>query len=44
MSGKVVKAGANAVRTVTPISSVNRAEARLAVLQVYKELYVFSTD
>ncbi|CAB3406523.1 unnamed protein product [Caenorhabditis bovis] len=36
-AGRVVRSGAQAVRTVAPIKSSNPQEARMAVLQVYKE-------
>ncbi|CAI4222104.1 unnamed protein product [Auanema sp. JU1783] len=37
-TGKVVRSGASAVRTVAPIKSVTNEQARRSVLQVYKEL------
>ncbi|VDO30070.1 unnamed protein product [Haemonchus placei] len=40
-TGKVVRSGANAVRQVVPLHSVNKGQARRAVLQVYKDLVLF---
>uniref|UniRef100_A0A7I4YKE4 NADH dehydrogenase [ubiquinone] 1 alpha subcomplex subunit 6 n=1 Tax=Haemonchus contortus TaxID=6289 RepID=A0A7I4YKE4_HAECO len=37
-TGKVVRSGASAVRQVVPLHSVNKGQARRAVLQVYKDL------
>ncbi|CAD6199248.1 unnamed protein product [Caenorhabditis auriculariae] len=36
-TAKIAKTTANAVRTVAPVKSTNHKDARLAVLQVYKE-------
>ncbi|EFO92616.1 hypothetical protein GCK72_012869 [Caenorhabditis remanei] len=36
-AGRVVRAGQSAVRTVAPVKSNNSAEARMSVLQAYKE-------
>ena len=42
MSGSVARSTTSAVRTVAPVVSSNKYQARLAVLQAYKEMLVLT--